>query len=175
MKNRKEQKLLKIIRLLVVFFIVALVASGITAFPLQTELRVACIILDINTSLSPNNYTGFLYWISLVNQSIVDINIRYPFLAYGYDWLAFAHIVIAIAFIGVYLKPIRNIWVVYFGMIACIGVLPLAFICGTIRGIPLYWQLIDCSFGVFGIIPLYILRLYILKLKKEVNYFDQKY
>jgi hypothetical protein len=30
-------------------------------------------------------------------------------------------------------------------------VLPAAFIFGYFRGIPLGWQLIDCSFGVVGI------------------------
>ena len=36
----------------------------------------------------------------------------------------------------------------------------LALICGPLRGIPVYWRLIDCSFGVIGIIPLvYCLRL----------------
>ena len=40
------------------------------------------------------------------------------------------------------------------------GVIPLAVICGPIRGIPIYWTLVDCSFGVFGAIPLlYVLRL----------------
>ena len=39
-------------------------------------------------------------------------------------------------------------------------VVPLAFICGAMRGIPVYWRLIDCSFGVFGVVPLlYCLRL----------------
>jgi Na+/melibiose symporter-like transporter len=41
-------------------------------------------------------------------------------------------------------------------MIACVMVLPLAFICGPVRDIPFFWQLIDCSFGVFGFIPLYM-------------------
>ena len=75
-------------------------------------------------------------------------------MAYGTDWLAFAHLVIAVAFIGPLLDPVRNRWVITFGMIACVMVLPLALICGPIRGIPLYWQLIECSLGVFGIIPL---------------------
>ena len=35
-------------------------------------------------------------------------------------------------------------------------VVPLALICGPIRGIPFYWRLIDCSFGVLGIVPLWI-------------------
>jgi len=36
----------------------------------------------------------------------------YPFIAYGTDWLAFAHFVIAIAFIGPWRDPVRNVWVV---------------------------------------------------------------
>ncbi len=40
------------------------------------------------------------------------------------------------------------------GMIACIAIVPLALICGGICGIPFYWRLVDCSFGVLGIVPL---------------------
>ncbi|MBL8056454.1 MAG: hypothetical protein JNK29_07130, partial [Anaerolineales bacterium] len=43
---------------------------------------------------------------------------------------------------------------VEFGMIACGLLLPLALICGPLRGIPPFWIAIDCSFGVFGVIPL---------------------
>jgi hypothetical protein len=25
---------------------------------------------------------------------------------------------------------------------------------GAVRGIPIYWRLIDCSFGIFGLVPL---------------------
>jgi hypothetical protein len=71
-------------------------------------------------------------------------------MAYGTDWLAFAHLVIAVAFIGPLRDPVRNIWVIEFGLIACVAVFPLAFIAGSVRGIPFYWQLIDCSFGVGG-------------------------
>jgi hypothetical protein len=45
---------------------------------------------------------------------------------------------------------VRNAWVVTFGLIACAAVIPLALIAGAIRGIPLYWRLIDCAFGVGG-------------------------
>ena len=92
---------------------------------------------------------------------------EYPFLAYGTDWLAFAHLVIAVAFWGPLRDPVRNIWVVEFGMIACLLVIPLALICGPIRGIPFCWQLIDCSFGVFGLIPLAIVRRLILSLGNQ--------
>ncbi|HZF87838.1 hypothetical protein [Streptomyces sp.] len=35
---------------------------------------------------------------------------------------------------------------------------PLALICGPLRGIPFWWSLIDMSFGVFGVIPLHVVR-----------------
>lgn len=162
---KEEKRLLLIIRLLVLFFIVALVAAGATAFPLEAELRILCGIFGISTDVPADNYTGFQHWIAWVYEGVRETNKTYPFLAYGTDWLAFAHIGIAIAFVGVYLKPVRNIWIVYWSMILCAAILPLAFICGPIRGIPFYWQLIDCSFGIFGIIPLFILRYYIKKLE----------
>jgi len=64
---------------------------------------------------------------------------------------------VAVFFIGVWRDPVRNVWVVHAAMVACIGVIPLALICGYVRGIPFFWRLIDCSFGVFGIVPLWLL------------------
>lgn len=69
-------------------------------------------------------------------------------LAYGTDWLAFAHLLLAALFWGPYRDPVKNIWVIEFGMGASLAVIPLALICGTVRGIPFFWQLIDCSFGL---------------------------
>ncbi len=43
-------------------------------------------------------------------------------------------------------------------------VLPLALICGPIRNIPFFWQLIDCSFGIVGFILLWLARKYTLEL-----------
>lgn len=173
--NTEETLLVRRIRLLIIFFIFALIVSGITAFPLETEMRMACDILGISQTAPVENYTGLHYWIAKVNNALVNTNCDYPFLAYGYDWLAFAHIVIAVAFIGLYRKPVQNIWIVYFAMIACVGIIPLALICGEIRQIPIYWRLIDCSFGVFGIIPLYILHIYIKRLEALMGYDERKY
>jgi hypothetical protein len=50
-------------------------------------------------------------------------------------------------------------------MIACVLIIPLALICGPIRGIPFGWQLIDCSFGIVGIVPLWLCRRYINELE----------
>lgn len=171
----EEKKLLNRIRLLTVFYIVALLFWGITAFPLESELAIICNIMGISEDAAPDTYSGLKYWIATVYEGLISTNRDFPFLAYGTDWLAFSHIVIAVAFIGLYFKPIRNIWIVYFGIIACIGVIPLALICGEIRGIPFYWRMIDCSFCLFGIIPLYVLRVYIKRLDKITGYIPHKY
>jgi hypothetical protein len=77
------------------------------------------------------------------------LDAKFPFLAYGTDWLAFAHLMIAVAFIGPLRDPVRNRWILEWAMICCVGVLPLAFIMGPIRG-PFGWTLVDCAFGVVG-------------------------
>ena len=164
--NTKEQQLLRKIRFLVIFFIVALVVSGITAFPLVAEMKFLSKLLGIDSNLPPTAYSGLKHWIATVTEGLIHTKEHYPFILYGTDWLAFAHIIIAVAFIGLYREPVRNKWLIYFGMIACAGILPLALICGNIRQIPFYWQLIDCAFGIFGLIPLYLLHVYVKKLEQ---------
>jgi hypothetical protein len=152
--------ILRKLRLVLGLFILGLVLSGLTAFPLQRELEIVTAARGIE-HLAPGEATnGFDHWILTVRDGILESYARHPWLAYGTDWLAFAHIVIAVFFIGPLVDPVRNIWVLQAGMIACLLVFPLALICGPIRHIPFGWRLIDCSFGAFGIIPLfYCLRL----------------
>jgi hypothetical protein len=146
------------IRIVLLLFMAGLVLSGLTAFPIETELRWLAAMLPDSEQPNPSNLTS---WILTVRDAVIDTNARYPFLAYGTDWLAFSHLVIAVAFIGPLRDPVRNIWVIDFGLIACAGVIPMALIAGHIRAIPLWWQLIDCSFGVFGAIPLLLVRQWI--------------
>ena len=135
------------IRLLVSCFIAGLVLSGLTAFPLLQELNL--LVRWVGTS------GDLAFWIQRVRDALAATYRDYPFLGYGTDWLAFGHLVIALFFVGLWRDPVRNIFTLRAGLIACAGVIPLAMICGAIRGIPLYWRLIDCSFGVFGAIPLW--------------------
>lgn len=130
------------------FFIASLVISGLTAIPLETELDMLSRLFPIDTDMGK--------WIDQVYQGVYDTNQRYPFMAYGYDWLAFAHFIMAILFTGPLKDPVRNKWVIEFGIIACMLIVPFALIAGHFRGIPLWWRFIDCSFGVIGLIPLAI-------------------
>ncbi|MFZ0516316.1 MAG: hypothetical protein WBG23_18430 [Acidobacteriaceae bacterium] len=157
------------IRFWLAIFIIGLVLSGITAFPLQSELGWLISILRANALRSMAESTHLLSWIEQVNQAVRMTNAQYPFLAYGTDWLAFAHLVIAIAFIGPYIDPVRNKWAFTFGLIACAGVIPLALIAGHFRGIPIAWRLVDCSFGFFGSVPLLLCRRSIRALEREID------
>lgn len=144
------------IRCSVSFFILGLALSGITAFPLLHELNLLCTLLGVGDVPVPEGHTGLVWWILRVRQGLRETDAAYPFLAYGTDWLAFGHLVIALFFIGPWIDPVRNRWCLHAGLIACAGVIPLALICGPLRGIPFYWRCIDCSFGVFGCLPLWI-------------------
>ena len=151
-----DVRLLRTIRVWLAIFIAGLVLSGITAFPLQNELSL------LNTLSNRFNLAQHLpalsEWIARVHTALTDTGERYPFLAYGTDWLAFGHLVIAAAFVLPWRDPIRYQGIITWGLIACAGVLPLALIAGPIRGIPVYWRLIDSSFGLFGCLPLLLIR-----------------
>src|ERR1041384_4945628 len=67
----------------------------------------------------------------------------------------------AISFVGAYRDPVRNAWLFTFGTIACWLVIPFALIFGELRGIPFLWRLIDSSFGVVGLVPLWICKRYL--------------
>ncbi|HEY1040290.1 MAG TPA: hypothetical protein VGF30_12830 [Bacteroidia bacterium] len=142
-----EPKSLKTIKRLTVFFIISLALSGITAFPLQTELN----IMQQHKNLFPEVFQN---WIMQVKEAVDHTD---SVVLYGTDWLAFAHLIIASFFIGVYKDPVKNKFIVQIGIIACLAVFPLAFICGPIRGIPFFHQVIDCCFGIIGLIPLTII------------------
>ena len=157
---------LRCIRFWLAVFVVGLIVSGVTAFPLQTELGWLVSLLHSSALQTIGQSTGLLAWIERVDEGLGNTNTHYPFLAYGTDWLAFAHLVIAVAFIGPCIDPVRNKRVITFGLIACAGIIPLALIAGHIRGIPLPWRLIDCSFGVFGAVPLLICRQSVLALER---------
>jgi hypothetical protein len=140
------EKQIKIIRWLLGFFIAGLFLSGLTAIPVDAELSFLVRFSSPGSNLN--------HWLSKVLTAYRAVNAAHPFLLYGYDWLAFAHFILAILFVGPYRHPVKNIWVIQFGLIACVLVLPLAFIAGSYRGIPVGWRLIDCSFGLLAAIPL---------------------
>jgi hypothetical protein len=149
MKPITQHKHLQRIRIYIWIIIIGLFISGVTAFPIETEL--AYFHKQINAFP-----VWMQSWFNTIYNAIKHTNAQYPYLSYGTDWLAFAHVVLAVLFIGPLKDPVKNVWVIQFGMIACVLIFPLAFIAGSIREIPFFWRLIDCSFGLIGIIPLWL-------------------
>lgn len=160
-----QQSLLLRYRLVLGFFIVALLLSGLTAFPLQFELDTLVAWFGWSQLAPANAPNGLAFWLLTVRDGLHDTYAKFPWFAYGTDWLAFAHITIAGFFVGPFVRPVRNVWVLWAGLIACALVPVLALACGPLRGIPFYWRLIDCSFGVLGALPL----LYCLNLTRKLE------
>lgn len=134
------------IRIILTSFIVLLILSGVTAFPVKSEITFLMNHL--------NWFPVYLQeWIIKLNTTIMQTP---DIMLYGTDWLAFAHIIISLFFIPVYINPVKYKVNLIIGMAACILVFPLAFICGPVRGIPFFHQLIDCCFGVFGFLFLWM-------------------
>lgn len=132
------------IRKLLLLFMVALALSGITAFPLHAEADF--MLRHIS------HFPYFFHaWIHRIHHAVYNASLL---MHYGTDWLAFAHLIIALFFIPVYMNPVKYCINLRIAQVACILVFPLAFICGPIRGIPFFHQVIDCSFGIIGFLLL---------------------
>lgn len=152
-------------RLVLGLFIVGLILSGLTAFPLLYELQLLCTWLNIPDASRYAELSGLRYWIAWVAYGLDETQRRFPYLAYGTDWLAFGHLSIAVFFVRPWFHPEETDWVLKCGLVCYAGVIPLALIAGEVRQIPFYWRLIDCSFGVLGALPL----LYCLSLSRQLR------
>ena len=158
----RELLLRRHIKWLTWLFIIGLILSGVTAIPLQGELN-----LLMNLFGSNGDSSEMARWLLRVRDALTQTQAQHPFLFYGTDWLAFGHFVIALVFIGALRDPIRNRWLFDFGLIACALVVPYALVFGGLRGIPIWWRVIDCSFGVFGFIPLWFCRKWTRELERR--------
>lgn len=144
-------------RIWLILFSAALIASGLTAIFAREGLRLLSPLFT-QGSVFAAMWPSMSAWLSLVFQAIEETYDRYPFLAYGYDWLAFGHFIIAIPFLMAIRDPVRHSWVITYGTLACLAVLPFAIIFGAIRGIPLFWRGVDTLFGIGGLVVLLILK-----------------
>ncbi len=146
------------------FFIAGLFFSGVTAIPLQPEIHFL-----VQVFVDPQHPGALGDWLLRVKDGLDQQDLHWPFLGLGTDWLAFGHIVIGLGFIGLWIDPLRNEWLVTWGTLACLLLLPWAWGFGALRGIPWGWRLIDCSFGLGGLVPLYLIYREIQVLKRTEN------
>ena len=126
--------------------------SGVTVWPAVWELKAAVGIVWGDSTPTGGLHAFFLQAI----EGIQSLEADYPFMLYAHDWLAFAHIVLAILFAGAIRDPVRNIWIVQCGLIMCALVPVLAVICIPMRGLPFYWFWMDFAFAPGAALPLWI-------------------
>jgi len=112
-------------------------ASGLTIIPLPWELRLLVRLLA-KLAVLGINVPAFSAWLARINHGVQNGYGQYPLLAYGTDWLAFGHAAIALACVGPLREPIRNIWIVEFGIMACLLVIPWTVFFGVLCGIPFF-------------------------------------
>ena len=154
--NAPMDRLRSRIRAWTLFFIFGLVVSGVTALPIRTEIALGARFLGNDFTAGGRMPTPAAAWLRTVRDAVETTAEQAPLMFYGTDWLAFGHFVIAIAFVGALRDPVRNRWLFQFGMAACALVPVWALLFGHIRGMPVWWRMIDASFGVVGFIPMWL-------------------
>ncbi len=131
-------------RLMLGIVAVGLLLSGVTVWPAVAELKAAEQI-----AWGDGDQRGTLgSFVAEVLEGLEQTGKDYPFLLYAHDWLAFAHIVLAIMFAGAMRDPVRNKLIVQCGLVMCVGVPILAAVGIPLRGLPWQWFFIDAAFGV---------------------------
>ena len=154
----KEKQLRWRIKAAIVITIIGLLLNGISSLPLRTELKV---LLGYS-----NHLPQFLVdWWTYVNQGVLETSEKYNFMRYGFDWLAFAHLTIAIAFLGPLRDPVKNQWVVKWGMIVAALSIVMAFGWERMRDIPIWWSFIDAGISYLAFLVLWLCNRWIEKLK----------
>jgi hypothetical protein len=143
------ERRLRRIRWMVGIVIFGLVLSGISAIPLVWQLELAQHVVGIEGNAVAD-------WVATLLAGLRATEAQAPFVFYGTDWLAFAHIVLAVLYVGAWRDPVRNVWLFQFGLIACALVVPWALVFGPIRGIPWWHIAVDCSFGVLCAGPFWL-------------------
>lgn len=153
-----NDRILARVRALTWVLIVGLVLSGVTAIPLRSEVAWLVKMTGAveRAAKGLEQASDWAQWILRIQRALDRISAADPFLFYGTDWLAFGHFAIALAFVGALRDPVRNRWVFVFGMRACMLLIPYALVFGAIRGVPVWWRMIDCAFGISGFIPAWL-------------------
>jgi hypothetical protein len=150
-----ERAVLRRVRVMLGIVAAGLFVSGMTCYFLPWELRT---VIDAVWGRGEGARTWMPQmhaFILKMEQAVLLVRRDYPELFLGTDYLGFAHVLLAILFFGAMRDPARNIWVIQFGLIASVLVIPAAFFFGSLRGAPFLHYLVDSSFGTGAVIFLY--------------------
>jgi hypothetical protein len=157
---------LKWIRIYLIVFALGLLFALHTVVVVQPETGLFVRYLGHGTFM--DSVLPFVSdWVEHLHLAISDTYQKYPVIAYCMDWLSFACIVFLIFIYGAIRDPVRNVWIIQSFMTACVLAFLLPFVVGPFREIPIFWRLIDCSFGFFGFLWLWLPYRWIKTISKE--------
>ncbi|MCK5127447.1 MAG: hypothetical protein KAR42_14420 [candidate division Zixibacteria bacterium] len=152
MLPKSQHNPLKRAKFMLWIIVFGLLVSAVTIWPAISELKFA-----VQLVWGDSQPVSVLH--SFIIQAIEGLEktqTKYLFMLYAHDWLAFAHIVLAILFAGAIRNPVKNIWIVQCGLIMCMLVPVLAIICIPLRGLPWVWFWVDFTFALLAGLPLWI-------------------
>lgn len=142
-----------------------MLVSGVTVWPAVPGLKLA-----VRLVWGSAEATGVLHaFVLRAIEGLEHVQSDYPFMLYAHDWLAFAHIMLALLFAGAIKDPVRNIWIVQCGLVMCASIPLLAGICIPIRGLPSCWFWIDFAFAPAAAWPLWIALKDIRKAERQTD------
>lgn len=148
-----KQKILKRVQLWLLLFVLGLGVSLQMVWLVVPEIQWLNGTFGAGTAWS-DAYPMLGDWLAVLETSILETYRTYPVIVYCMDYLVFAHIVLIIALLGAVRDPVKNVWVIQFGMIGCGLMIPFTFGMGYLRGIPWFWLCLDSMFVWLGFIVL---------------------
>ena len=151
--------LLTRIRLCLALVIAGLLLSGAAAFSPIRETR--WILGSLSRTVHFGVGTPLFEWLIRTRQALIATSVTAPFLAYQTDREGLGRLLLALLFLGPYRDPLRNRWVINFGLLTCAALVGFAFVAGPIRQIPVLWQCVDALFALLCALPLLLCRHYL--------------
>ena len=139
------------VRTLLTIIIAITVLSGIaTIFP----VTISGWLLE-----NSSNFPAFMSaWIEKVYAGLSETEKSAAFIFYGLDWLAFSHFLMAGLFFGAIRNPVRNKFIVEWALCGCMLALPVIWIAGVVRTVPVFHLLVDTVFAFAGIFVFLVIQ-----------------
>lgn len=156
----RPASLLSRIRLVLAIAIVCLILGSLATLAAPHTISVVLSILSRMEIATPDTSHSFR-WLQHIQLQLGRDSDLHPMLHFCADLFAFVQLVFALALIGPLRNPIRNQWVIQFGILACCGLIPVALILGPWHGLPMAWRLVSCGAALCGIVTLMLCRHYI--------------
>ncbi len=105
--------------------------------------------------------TPLFTWFLGTRQALMATSLTARFLFYATNRDGLSRILFALLFLGPYRDPVRNRWVINFGLLSCAALVLFAFVAGEIQGMPFLWRCADAAFALLCALPLLLCKHYI--------------